>query len=200
MGAFRLSRLSSYSAHCHPTQPLEFMKHSLTIILLLLCSVFGLAQNSSDVRLPIYTLVGAAGDEKIPVYEHPLSSSRVVSSYYPCYYGLCWGTLIANLGDWYQIDGGYVRANEAVLQTWYYGDGEYVIVAAAPKTYIYQDYYDEDDDDGIVITSEYVLPGTILTDRIEEWGDKYYALTTAHDYLYVRKDEVKIVRKEQLRF
>jgi hypothetical protein len=93
---------------------------------------------------------------------------------------------------------GYVQASQAGLQSWYDGDGELIIIAAKPKTYIYQDYYGEDDDDGIVITGEYVAVGTILTDRVEEFSDNYYVLMTAHDYLYVHKDDVEIITRKEL--
>ena len=177
------------------------MKRILTIILLFFGTVLGLAQHN-DINLPIYTRVGAADEQGAAIYEHPYQNARIIGSIYECYHGLCNAVLIKNLGDWYLINYGgtigYVQASQTGLQSWYDGDGELIIIAAKPKTYIYEDYYDEDDDDGIVITGEYVGVGTILTDRVEEFSDNYYVLITAHDYLYVHKDDVEIITRKEL--
>jgi hypothetical protein len=93
---------------------------------------------------------------------------------------------------------GYVRATEAVLQSWFDGDGDSIIIAAKPKTYIYLESYDEEDGYGIVNSGEYVAMGTIITDRIEEAGEDYYVLMTAHDYLYVHKNDVEIISRKEL--
>ena len=182
------------------------MKKLLSIILLLFSAICGSAQNHNDTNQPIYALVGAAdfsdspGEETL-IYEHPDLNAKTIGILSYCYHGLCGATLIKNLGDWYLIDDGvigYVQASESVLQSWYDGNGDSIMIAAKPKTYIHMDYYGEDDDDGIVITGEYVAKGTILTDRIERWGEDFYVLLTAHDYLYLHKDDVEIISREEL--
>jgi hypothetical protein len=178
------------------------MRSTLSIILLFLCAAWGLAQNHNDIHLPIYTRVGAHYDQEAPIYEHPYPGATKIGSLFYCFYGLCPATLIKNLGDWYLIDDGgtigYVRANEAGLQSWYRGDGDYIIIAAKPKTYIYVESYDEEDGEGIAISREYVAMGTILTDQIEEFNQDFYVLMTAHDYLYVHKNDVEIITRKEL--
>ena len=178
------------------------MKQTLLFLAFFFCAAWGLAQNYNDIHLPIYTRVGAHYDQEAPIYEHPYQGATKIGSLFYCYHGLCPATLIKNLGDWYLIDDGgtigYVRASEAALQSWYEGDGDSIIIAAKPKTYIYTDYYGEDDDDGIVISGEYVAMGTIFTDQIEEAEEDYYVLITGHDYLYVHKNDVEIISRKEL--
>ena len=178
------------------------MRSTLSIILLFLCAAWGLAQNHNDIHLPIYTRVGASYDQEAPIYEHPYPGATTIGRLYYCFHGLCPATMIENLGDWYLIDDGgvigYVRASEAELQSWYSGNGKSILIAAKPKTYIYTDYYGEDDDDGVVISGEYVAMGTILTDQIEEFNQDFYVLMTGHDYLYVHKNDVEIITRKEL--
>lgn len=183
------------------------IKHALSVLVLSLCAAWGLAENHNDIHLPVYTRVGSAdfnyspGEETL-IHEYPYQNAKTIGILSYCIYGLCGATLIKNLGDWYLVDDGgtigYVRASEAVLQSWYRGDGDSIIIAAKPKTYIYTDYYGEDDDDGIVISGEYVAMGTIFTDQIEEAEEDYYVLITGHDYLYVHKDDVEIISRKEL--
>ena len=178
------------------------IKHALSVLVLSLCAAWGMAQNYNDIHLPIYTRVGAHYDQEAPIYEHPYQGATKIGSLFYCYHGLCPATLIKNLGDWYLIDDGgtigYVRASEAGLQSWYRGDGDYIIIAAKPKTYIYVESYDEEDGYDIVNSEEYVAMGTIITDRIEEAGEDYYVLMTAHDYLYVHKNDVEVISRKEL--
>ena len=99
-------------------------------------------------HLPIYALVGAAdfsdssGEETL-IYEHPDLNAKTIGILSYCYHGLCGATLIKKLGDWYLIDDGvigYVRASESVLQSWYDGNGDSIMIAAKPETYIHMDY------------------------------------------------------------
>lgn len=176
------------------------MKKFLLISLLCISAVSVLAEKTSYCGLPIYARVGAL-EEGVPVYEYPQPDSRKVGEVSVFYHGLCSDVLIKNLGDWYLVDSwpgdGYVQANDVLVQTWYRGDGKYIIVAAKPKTYIYIETYDDNDDDGVVRSREYVARGTIITDQIVKEGS-YYVLTTAHDYLFVHKDEVELVRRDEL--
>ena len=178
------------------------MKQTLLFLAFFFCAAWGLAQNYNDIHLPIYTRVGAHYDQEAPIYEHPYQGATKIGSLFYCYHGLCPATLIKNLGDWYLIDDGgtigYVRASEAGLQSWYRGDGDYIIIAAKPKTYIYVESYDEEDGYDIVNSEEYVAMGTIITDRIEEAGEDYYVLMTAHDYLYVHKNDVEVISRKEL--
>ena len=175
------------------------IKHALSVLVLSLCAAWGMAQNYNDIHLPIYTRVGAHYDQEAPIYEHPYQGATKIGSLFYCFYGLCPATLVKNLGDWYLIEGeGYVRATEAVLQSWFDGDGDSIIIAAKPKTYIYLESYDEEDGYDIVNSEEYVAMGTIFTDQIEEAEEDYYVLITGHDYLYVHKDDVEIISRKEL--
>ena len=177
------------------------IKHALSVLVLSLCAAWGMAQNHNDIHLPIYTRVGPdlENQQETPVYEHPYPGATKIGYLLDCYHGLCPATLVKNLGDWYLIEGeGYVRATEAVLQSWFDGDGDSIIIAAKPKTYIYLESYDEEDGYDIVNSGEYVAMGTIFTDQIEEAGEDYYVLIGGHDYLYVHKDDVEVISRKEL--
>ena len=144
------------------------MRSTLSIILLFLCAAWGLAQNHNDIHLPIYTRVGASYDQEASIYEHPYLGATTIGRLYYCFHGLCPATMIENLGDWYLIDDGgvigYVRASETELQSWYSGNGKSILIAAKPKTYIYTDYYGEDELQHVDV----ILQGNRLYEQIPE--------------------------------
>lgn len=190
------------------------MKNKLLWILLAVVSAIGVIVTLTIVffniavdnaKLPIYGRLGAIEGEVIYVYSEPSISSRIVRELEPCYHGLCDEEIISMQGNWYEVAGGYVLGAQVDAQTWYAGTGEYVIVATNPKTFIYADGYNPDtDEEEIYETDEYVMPGTIIGDLGPNGGienryiqDEYYMLMTAHDYLYVHKDDVTVLTRKE---
>ena len=190
------------------------MKNKLLWILLAVVGAIGVIVTLTIVflniavdnaKLPIYGRLGAIEGEVINVYSEPSISSRIVRELEPCYEGLCEEEIISMQGNWYEVAGGYVLGAQVDAQTWYTGTGEYVIVATNPKTHIYAEEYNfETDEEEIYETDEYVMPGTIIGDLGPNGGienryiqDEYYMLMTAHNYLYVHKDDVQVLTRKE---
>jgi hypothetical protein len=187
---------------------IDFMKNKTLLILsailvaIVATVVFGLVflnKAVNNAQLPLFGFVGAPDGEVVYIYEAPNINSKRVGELGYFYHGLYSDQLIRDLGDWLEIDGGYVLADQADVQTWYGGKGEYIIVAAQPRTYIYAEGYDPDLDDVLITESGmYVVQGTVIADEVQIVGE-YYLLMTAHDYLYVHRSDVQVLTRKEFR-
>ena len=83
---------------------------------------------------------------------------------------------------------GWVYTKYMGTQTWYDGKGAQKLIAASGNTPIYGENYADADDYPLFTT---VKKGTILGDHFEEYKG-YYILKTAHDNLYIKKEDVII--------
>ena len=83
---------------------------------------------------------------------------------------------------------GWVYTKYMGTQTWYDGKGAQKLIAASDNTPIYGENYADADDYPLFTT---VKKGTILGDHFEEYKG-YYLLKTAHDNLYIKKEDVII--------
>lgn len=83
---------------------------------------------------------------------------------------------------------GWVYTKYMGTQTWYDGKGAQKLIAASDNTPIYGENYADADDFPLFTT---VKKGTILGDHFEEYKG-YYLLKTAHDNLYIKKEDVII--------
>ena len=83
---------------------------------------------------------------------------------------------------------GWVYTKYMGTQTWYDGKGAQKLIAASDNTPIYGENYADADDYPLFTT---VKKGTILGDHFEEYKG-YYILKTAHDNLYIKKEDVII--------
>ena len=76
-------------------------------------------------------------------------------------------------------------------QDWFTGEGDSILIANKENTPIYMDNLSDDDEDVVFTT---VKKGTILADQFEK-NETHYILITGHDYLFIRHEDAKVMRK-----
>lgn len=164
------------------------MKRLLTIFAVLSALSFSAsAQN-------VFTLVYATSDDGfVNVRETPSSKARVVEKVLGFFHGLGNAMVLGYSGSWTKVSCngkvGYAYSKYLGEQDWYSPSDRKRIVATCNARIYYEDYSGEKE----VGTVAYVVkPGTIIASRYEDYGN-YYMLITAHDNLYIRKQDVKVV-------
>ena len=141
----------------------------------------------------VFTVVYATSDDGfVNVRQRPSTKAPVLAKLYMFSHGLGNGTLRGQNGNWSKVSVGNVTGwayNKYVgTQDWYQGQGHDKLVAIRDNTPIYGESYK----DGSKHLFTTVSKGTIIADQYEE-DEQYYILTTAHDNLYIRKNDVKVV-------
>ena len=110
-------------------------------------------------------------------------------------HGLGSGVLLEKGNTWSKIsvDGvtGWVYNKYLGSQNWYDGKGKTVMIANRDKMPIYGENYVGEGEDPVFTT---VPRGTIIADQYDEHED-YYVLKTGHDYLFIKKNDVKIEKR-----
>ncbi len=163
------------------------MKRLLTIFAVLSALSFSAsAQN-------VFTLVSATSDDGfVNVRESPASKARVVAKVYDISHGLGNAMVLGYSGSWTKVSCngkvGYAYSKYLGEQNWYSPRDRKRIVATTNARIYYESY----GDDEVGNVAYVVKPGTIIASQYEDRG-KYYVLTSAHDDLYIRKQDVKVV-------
>lgn len=144
----------------------------------------------------VFTVVYATSDDGfVNVRSLPSNKGRVLTKLWMFNHGLGNGVLLGQKGNWSKVSVGKVTgwaySKYVGTQTWYKGDGSPRLVATRENTPIYGENY-KDGGEPLPLFAT-VKKGTILGDTFTEDG-KYYMLTTAHDNLYIRKSDAKVVR------
>lgn len=144
----------------------------------------------------VFTVVYATSDDGfVNVRERPTTKAREIGKLWMLNHGLGDGVLRDRNSKWWKVSVGKVTgwANSKYLGTlnWYDGTGDAKLIAAHDKTPIYRENYEDNSKPQWFTTVE---KGTIIADRFKEEG-AYYLLSTAHDNLYIKKTDVKVVRK-----
>lgn len=145
----------------------------------------------------VLTVVYATSDDGVlNIRERPTTKSRVLTQLWMLNHGLGQGVYRGERqGNWSRVSvfdvTGWAYTKYLGYQTWYKGNGAPRLVAAKEPTVIYTENY---------VDSEAALPvftrvskGTILGDQFEE-DEQYYMLTTAHDYLFIKKTDAVILK------
>ncbi|MBR5686891.1 MAG: SH3 domain-containing protein [Prevotella sp.] len=143
----------------------------------------------------VFTVVYATSDDGfVNVRQKPSMKAAVLTKLYEPMHGLGSGILLGKSGNWSKVRvgkfTGWAYSKYVGEQTWYEGNGQPRLVANKVNTPIYTDNLK---DGGINVLFATVSKGTIIADTYKEDG-AYYMLVTAHDNLYVKKSDVKIVR------
>lgn len=143
----------------------------------------------------VFTVVYAVSDDGfVNVREKPSSKARVLTKLYMFSHGLGEGVLRGKSGNWTKVSvgktTGWAYSKYVGSMNWYKGDGSPRLVAALTSTPIYRESMEDAAKHPLFTT---VKKGTVIADKFEEDGE-YYVLTTAHDYLFVKKTDAKIVR------
>lgn len=144
----------------------------------------------------VFTVVYATSEDGfVNVRERPTVQAPEVGKVWMLNHGLGDGVLVDSSSKWWKVSVGKVTgwANSKYLGTlrWYDGKGAAKLVAARDWTPIYRENME---DGSKPLWFAKVKKGTIIADKFKAEGE-YYLLTTAHDNLYVKRSDVKVVRK-----
>ena len=163
------------------------MKRFFSIIAALMV---GCAIWAQDVLTVVYA---TSDDGFVNVRKNPSMKAPVLTKLYVFSHGLGQGVLRGKSGNWCKVSvgktTGWAYSKYVGEQTWYEGNGQPKLVATKASTPIYTDNYKDGGYDVLFTT---VSKGTILADTFREDG-QYYVLATAHDNLYIKKTDARIV-------
>ena len=141
----------------------------------------------------VFTVLYATSqDGVVNVRTKPNTRGRIVGEIHAMYHGIGDGILLKE-GNWHKViasNGKVGYANSKILGkiTWYDG-GRRAIVAKADCP-----VYGENFKDGVIEANPPICKlakGTIIAERYEE-DERYYQLTSAHDYLFIPKRYCKV--------
>ena len=142
----------------------------------------------------VLTVVYATSDDGfVNVRQKPSMKAPVLTKLYQFSHGLGSGVLRGKSGNWCKVSVGKVTgwayAKYVGEMNWYEGSGKPRLVAAKENTPIYAESMEDGSHDILFAT---VGKGTIIADKFQEDG-AYYVLMTAHDNLFIKKTDAKIV-------
>ena len=143
------------------------------------------------------------------IYQEPDTNSTIIAHLHGAELGLAPASLIWRAYTWAKIQQGdiigYVQCKKIALQTWYYGEGPWVVVTESENTPIYHIYtegeheVDWDTDSDIV---DYASKGTIIADcsqrnPFDQYG--YLILSSClGDVYYIKQTDVKLIHRTQI--
>ena len=145
----------------------------------------------------------------IPIYQEPDTNAVVVDQLNVAVLGWAPAKLLWRAYSWAKIQQadvmGYVQCNKIALQTWYYGEGPWVIVTESDNTPIYHIYTEGEfevnwESDSQVV--DYVAKGTILADcstrnPFDSYG--YFVLSSClGDVYFIKQSDVKLIHRTQV--
>lgn len=141
----------------------------------------------------VFTVVYATSDDGfLNVRRQPTTKSPVVEKLYSIFHGMGNGVLLEKGPTWSKVSvwgkTGWVYNKYLGYQTWYKGGGKPVLVATRDDTPIFGENYADDGDLPVFVR---VKKGTVIADQFEEHNG-YYELQTAHDFLFIRKEDATV--------
>ena len=141
----------------------------------------------------VFTVVYATSDDGfMNVREQPSTKSKILTQLYGQMHGLGPGVLRENGHTWSKVSVGNITGwvyNKTIgYQSWYDGRGKIKLVANHDNMPVYGENYSGEGDLPIFTT---LKKGTIIADHFEEHNG-YYELRTGHDYLFIKKEDVKL--------
>jgi hypothetical protein len=170
---------------------LKKMKRVLAILVTLAFCGLMQAQN-------VFTVVYATSDDGfVNVRATPSNKGKILTKLYAFSHGLGNGVLVGKKGNWSKVQSGKITgwaySKYVGTQTWYEGKGKPRLIATRDNTPIFgEDLSGEAPSLPIFAT---VKKGTIIADTFTETDDgEYYMLVTAHDNLFIKKKDAKIVK------
>ena len=141
---------------------------------------FGARSQEAEVLTVVYA---TSDDGYLNVRSQPSTKGNILTKLWMQSHGMGSGVLREKGEKWSKVNTKYMGS-----QTWYDGKGAQKLIAARDNTPVYGENYADADDYPLFTT---VKKGTILGDHFEEYKG-YYLLKTAHDNLYIKKEDVII--------
>ncbi len=153
-----------------------------------------LAMGATMWAQQVFTVVYATSDDGfVNVRQRPTTKAPVIGKIYMFSHGLGNGVLRGQSGNWSKVSTGKVTGwaytKYLGTQNWYKGQGHDKLVAIRNNTPIYCESMEDGSKHPLFTT---VSKGTIIADEYQE-DEIYYILVTAHDNLFVKKSDVKVV-------
>ena len=138
-------------------------------------------------------MVYATSDDGfLNVRSEPSTNGQILAKLWMQSHGMGSGVLREKGEKWSRVSvgdvTGWVYTKYMGTQTWYDGKGARKLIAARDNTPLYGENYADADEYPLFST---VKKGTILGDHFEEYHG-YYLLKTAHDNLYIKKEDAII--------
>ena len=157
---------------------------------------FVMVLSIATAQSQVFTVVYATSEDGfLNVREGASMKNRVLTQLYGPMHGMGSGVLLEHGNKWSKISVGnivgWVYNKYLGYQTWYDGKGDTVMIANRDEMPIYGESYVDANEYPLFTT---VKKGTIIADNYEEEGE-YYVLVTAHDHLFIKKSDVKVVKK-----
>ncbi len=145
----------------------------------------------------IFTVLYAISDDGYVVLRSDRSAkSDSLETIYQMFGGLGNGVLLGQEGNWLGVrvlnTEGWAYADYLNAQTWYDGSETSVLVAKSSCTMIYRENYEDDSE---MTEFSWVKAGTVIADVFDE-DDELYILSSAHDDLYIKKEDCVVVSKK----
>lgn len=158
----------------------------ITLSLLFAC----LALHGQQVFTVLYAI---SDDGFVNVRKDPSPSAKILAKIYEPFHGLGDAVLLKDGPKWVKVKVGNVVgwANKGYLgqMTWYEGNGGPKLVTVKDSVPIYGEDYSGQGRRPVFTT---IGKGVIIGDVYEDAG-RYYMLETAHDNLFIKKSDVKVV-------
>ena len=157
-------------------------------------STFTINGKPAQPQPEVFTVVYATSDDGfLNVRSQPSTSGAILGQLWTLSHGLGHGVLREKGERWSKVSvgdvTGWVYNGYLGTQSWYDGSGRTKLVAKREQTPIFGEDYVGDGDYPLFTT---VKKGTLIADQYDEY-EGYYVLKTAHDYLFIRKNDVEVV-------
>lgn len=143
----------------------------------------------------VFTVVFATSEDGfLNVRQSGSTKAKILTQLYGPMHGLGSGVLREKGETWSKISvynvTGWVYNKYLGYQTWYDGLGDTILIADRDNTPIYGENYVDEDEGYPLFTT--VKKGTVIADQFDEHQD-YYILKTGHDYLFIKKEDVRLL-------
>lgn len=157
-------------------------------------STFTINGKPAQPQPEVFTVVYATSDDGfLNVRSQPSTSGAILGQLWTLSHGLGHGVLREKGERWSKVSvgdvTGWVYNGYLGTQSWYDGSGRTKLVAKREQTPIFGEDYVGDGDYPLFTT---VKKGTLIADQYDEY-EGYYVLKTAHDYLFIRKNDVEVI-------